>query len=38
MAVGGYNPGESINLEINVTNLSNQLIKQFTAELIRVNI
>lgn len=37
MAAGGYNPGESIEMQINVTNLSNQTIHKFTAELIRVN-
>ncbi|XP_055306658.1 arrestin domain-containing protein 17-like [Sitodiplosis mosellana] len=35
MPFGGYNSGESINLEINVENISNHSFYEFTAELIR---
>lgn len=34
--LGGYTPGEIINVEININNQSNVPIVQITAELIKV--
>lgn len=36
--VGGFVPGQLINLEINVTNQSNEDISQITVELVKVSI
>lgn len=36
--VGGYTPGQTINLEIAVNNQSNLEVTEFTAQLIKVRI
>lgn len=35
--VGGYTPGQVINLEIDVINQSDQPVSDFTVQLIKVN-
>lgn len=36
--VGGYTPGQTIHLEISVTNQSDQLVAEFSVQLIKVEI
>lgn len=37
MPVGGYTPGQTINLELNVNNQSDQPVSEFSVQLIKVS-
>lgn len=38
MPVGGYTPGQTINLDVEAKNKSDQDVESFTAELLKVSI
>lgn len=37
MPVGGYTPGQNINLELNVNNQSSQPVTEFIVQLLKVS-